>query len=130
MFAAPPLWTDRASCAGRASAHYDPWHPPGKVEGNDARDRRDFAVAAAICRSCPVIEECRQYGVSLLAEAPVEGMFGGLTPKQLARLARDQGAPLRRMAAHGTRARYVGGCSCDRCVRGNAVGEHERRLAS
>ncbi len=118
-----PEWSVDAACDGVPKGDYDPWHP----EGDDGPTLM-YAVARRICAECPVRLECLLHGLELLKEAPVLGMYGGLTPEELRRLARRKGRPARKIARHGTRARYVAGCHCDLCSQANARGEHERRL--
>lgn len=49
------------------------FHPEG--ERGPARHKRD-AAAVAVCAGCPVIEQCRQHGLSV--HEPY-GVWGGLT---------------------------------------------------
>ena len=125
---APPPWTDRAACAGHASADLDLWHPPPEDE------RHLFERARQVCAACPVLPDCREYGLMLLSvvgKDGVHGMFGGLTPKELLRLARRYSRPTRKMARHGTRSMYTTqSCRCRLCRAANARSEDARRKAS
>lgn len=104
-------WMPLSACRGLAGREADPWHP---VDG-------DFEAGRAICEGvCPVRAECLGYGLALLAEGPVEGMFGGLTPRELRAAAREAGLPTRKTAKHGTRAMYVAGCRKPCCQAANA----------
>lgn len=124
-----PAWTreDAHACAGWDFASYgDPWHPDGET---GAAARASFALARQECMTCPVRAACLEYGLALLAEhGEVHGMFGGKTPAELRTIARERNQCTRKRAEHGTRSRYVAGCSCDRCTAAHARGEHERRL--
>ena len=87
------------------------------------------ATARRICAACPVWLACARYGLELLeTTGQVLGMYGGLTRADLREVARWLGRPARKVAQHGTRARYVAGCRCPDCTRANARGEHSRRL--
>jgi hypothetical protein len=120
-----PDWTTQAACHGLATRESDPWHPDG--DGTTLA----FAIARRFCQGCPVRLDCLHEGLALLPVAAVYGMYGGLAPDELRALARSKGLPARKIAKHGTRARYVAPyrCRCDLCVRENARREHERRLA-
>jgi hypothetical protein len=119
----PPEWARDAACRGRAGAEVDPWHP----DEDDPAAAFLFALARRVCADCPVRLDCARAGVDLLAVAGVHGMWGGLKPAELRRLARENGYPARIVAQHGTRSRYVAGCHCPACVRSNTRGEHARR---
>ena len=55
-------WVDRAACAGKDPELFVP----------EADNRRWIAAALEVCRTCPVIEECRQAG-----EREWFGVWGG-----------------------------------------------------
>lgn len=57
----PADWMTQAACKGHTWTMYDD-HPE---------------QAKAICATCPVIEECREYG-----QGERYGVWGGLTPKE------------------------------------------------
>jgi len=42
-----------------------------------------------ICHTCPVMEQCRTYGI---ANEPEWGLYGGLTPKERRRIRKDGAA--------------------------------------
>lgn len=124
----PAPWIADAACRGLTGPERDLWHP-------DKERYLRYAVARRICAGCPVRLECVHEGLDLLSADAVMGMWGGLTPSELRRLARDKGVPHRPAAEHGTRARYVGnpgrgqaGCRCETCRTANARREHERRI--
>jgi Transcription factor WhiB len=118
-------WAVEASCAYLVTPDYDPWHPDLKDGPAIA-----YAVARRICLECPVRLECLHEGLALLEVTTVQGMWGGMTPPELRELAREAGRPARKVAAHGTRARYVPphNCRCPECRKSNASEEHQRRL--
>lgn len=115
----PPTWTTSALCIGEP----DYWH-----------DDSSWPTAKAICEGCPVLAECRSWGMAGLPLGVVEGVYGGLTPGELTMLARGLGLPARRVAQHGTRSRYVAGAClpdgsrCLPCVEAHRIYEAERRL--
>lgn len=81
-----------------ANGDTEAWFPP-------RTDIRANRAATALCNGCPVINECLEF--ALAAEAGMgasgrEGIFGGLTPAERARLVRGQTKPIR----HGTEAGY------------------------
>jgi len=60
-----PEWQQQAACRGKATAA---WFPePGE----------DPEPARAICRTCPVSAECRDYALTL--ETCTPGVWGGTT---------------------------------------------------
>lgn len=63
-----------AACAGTDTGD---WFP---LRGNPGK------TAKAVCADCPVADECLQLA---LDEGHTHGVWGGLTPKQRARLARQ-----------------------------------------
>lgn len=71
-------WQWRGACA-EADPHFF-FHPEG--ERGPARRQRDRA-AVAICASCPVVEACRDHGLSV--REPY-GVWGGLTEGDRERL--------------------------------------------
>jgi transcription factor WhiB len=123
----PPPWVRQAACLGRATAERDPWHPP---EQPASQYRALVAEAVAICAACPVQVQCGRYGLELLANDYVVAVYGAMDPYALRDIARRIGRPTRKMARHGTRARYVNfKCRCNACRAANARGEATRRAA-
>lgn len=64
-------WTARAACRG----HLEPelWWP-------DANNIRSIRRALAVCRTCPVLAECREWALKHMPDS--EGIAGGLTGPQ------------------------------------------------
>ena len=113
----PPDWSADAACLDKADGAHDPWHDPER--GPEAK---------RICAdSCPVLADCRTWGMAGLPLGVVEGVYGGMTPAELTMLARGLGLPARRVAQHGHRSRYVAGCRCQFCTEAHRVYEAERR---
>lgn len=61
----PPDWSSSAACIGLGWLATDDW-PPAKVE-----------EARAVCAGCPVLDECREFGLGEGRVVP--GILGGLT---------------------------------------------------
>lgn len=112
----PPAWSTESACLDKVDGQVDPWHEPSL-----------YVDAKAICDSCPVLTECRTWGLAGLPLGVVEGVYGGLTPAELTMLARGLGLPARRVAQHGHRSRYVAGCRCDLCTDAHRIYEADRR---
>lgn len=84
-------WCHRGACA-QGNPHLF-FHPEG--ERGPARARRDEA-AVAVCSGCPVIDACRQHGLSV--QEPY-GVWGGLTESdRRAIVARRRRAGMRAVA--------------------------------
>jgi WhiB family redox-sensing transcriptional regulator len=64
-------WQYRAACKGPQSELF---FAPNHLERKEDRLERE-AAAKAICRSCPVLVECREY--ALMVREP-HGIWGGL----------------------------------------------------
>lgn len=122
--ARPPEWTRDAACLGLTSAGRDLWHP-------DDGHEDDWVLARPICAACPVRLSC---ATDALRAGLEHGMYGGLTPADRRAVARVHGFPRPGAAPHGTRSRFVAGCtagpegrSCDPCRAAHAAYERERR---
>jgi hypothetical protein len=121
-----PGWMKRAACTPHIQAGDDWWHPDDEMPRRVQQAM--FAVARGYCVGCPVQVQCGRYGMELLARESLDGMYGGMDPSELRDLARLLGMPARKVAQHGTRARYVNfRCRCGPCTRANSEGEAERR---
>jgi WhiB family transcriptional regulator, redox-sensing transcriptional regulator len=68
-------WQLHGSCRGMDPAIFFP----------SARSRRaiDEALAKAVCNTCPVVNQCREYAIDA---AEPYGVWGGLTPLERAML--------------------------------------------
>lgn len=73
-------WTPAARCAGRGTDDFFPEGPADHVA-------RSEATAKALCRQCPVREECL---ATALALDERHGVWGGLTPAERAALRRPR----------------------------------------
>lgn len=121
-----PGWMKLSSCIPHMREGDDPWHPddelPGKVQA------AMFEQGRVVCAACPVQVQCGRRGLELIETDGVDGMYGGMTPDQLRAIARTVGRPTRKVAQHGTRARYVNyKCHCPLCRAANAQAESARR---
>lgn len=128
----PPSWTVDAACLDMAGRALDPWHPDDELPA--ARVAGLHAIARRVCAGCPVRLDC---ALEALTNGLPDGVWGGLTPADRRRIARDRpwlGFPIPGAAVHGTRSRYVAGCTagpdgkaCEPCLRAHRDYERERR---
>jgi WhiB family transcriptional regulator, redox-sensing transcriptional regulator len=81
-------WQFQGSCRATGSERF--FHPEG--ERGTSRDSRD-AAAKAICRRCPVAEQCRSH--ALKAHEPY-GVWGGMTEGERADYYARERSPARR----------------------------------
>lgn len=86
----PGTWATRGNCAippgtshALAAAIFDVFDDPTTGITPAVRDQR-LATVRRICASCPVLLECRQFGMT-----QTDGFYGGLTPEE--RTARRRG---------------------------------------
>ena len=93
-------WTDRAACKGRTDLFFV-----------NRGDTTQMNRAKAICKKCPVIDQCREY-VTYNPER--FGIWAGMTEKDRRAYRIEQGIKLS-SARHGTRLRYSAGCRCLDC---------------
>ena len=93
-------WTDQAACKGRTDLFF-------VNRGDTTRMNK----AKAICKTCPVIDNCREY-VTYNPER--FGIWAGMTEKDRRAYRLEQGIKLP-SAQHGTRRRYASGCRCLDC---------------
>ncbi len=90
-------------------------------------DKHTEKQAVEICQTCPEIDVCRQYALTL----PVDtlGVFAGLTAIELKPLRKANGNPP--VIDHGTTRGYTqhlraGIPACEACLRANATNKVER----
>ena len=69
-------WTDLAAC--RSHPH-DWWHPEPRPDSRGQTSREQYEQARAVCRLCPVRDECLDHA---LAHGEAFGMWGGMTPRE------------------------------------------------
>ena len=96
----PHAWKDRAACKGRTDLFF-------LNRGDTSRMKR----AKAICDSCPVINDCREY---VIYNPERYGIWAGMTEKDRRAYRLEQGIKLPN-APHGTPRRYEVGCRCLDC---------------
>ena len=75
-------WVDDAACRGQLDLFFP-------HNANDHNERRKIHRAIAICRTCPVIEQCRHYATT---NREKYGIWAGLTAEQLRRTRNEHGA--------------------------------------
>lgn len=85
-------WQMQGACRGMDSTFF--FHPEG--ERGPARARRE-ARAIQVCRSCPVMEQCRRH--ALTVHEPY-GVWGGLTESERDHLIRSSDRALRVSIEH------------------------------
>lgn len=98
-------WTDKAACKGRTDLFFV-----------NRGDTQKMNMAKAICATCSVINECRDY---VIFNPERFGIWAGMTEKDRRAYRLDHGIKLP-SAQHGTRRRYAAGCRCLDCRTCNA----------
>lgn len=93
-----------ANCQG---LNPDWFFPPAGREGLPL-----VAQAKAVCAGCEIRQACLQHA---LDHHEIHGVWGGLDASERRTHRRRP-----RIAEHGTRARYQGGCRCQDCRGANA----------
>lgn len=66
-------WRERAACYGQSHEMFPRYH----------KDISYISTARSICRSCPVKEQCLDVALTFPV-TDMHGVWGGLTPRQLA----------------------------------------------
>lgn len=69
----PGQWTAEAACAGLAPLH----DPPGSLTDKGAALQVRLDQATAVCRSCPVLGQCRAW-TETTPRAKVSGVLAGV----------------------------------------------------
>ena len=93
-------WAEQAACKGKTHLFFV-----------NRGDTTNMNHAKAICKTCPVLEPCRNY---VLYHPERFGIWAGMTEKERRQYRLDHGIKLP-AAAHGTRTRYNSGCRCLPC---------------
>ena len=93
-------WTDQAACKGFTDLFF--------VQRGDTES---MLKAKAICATCTVIDDCRNY---VLYKPERFGIWAGMTEKERRRYRIEHQIRLP-AAAHGSRTRYLSGCRCQPC---------------
>lgn len=66
------LWQHRAACRG---PNHGIFFPPSQMERRSEKRMREKR-AKEICASCPVLQDCRNYAITIREQ---HGIWGGLT---------------------------------------------------
>ena len=62
-------------------------------DGNSAEIKYKAQKAKAICKHCPVIDDCRAYAITLAKQGQIHGIWAGMTDRDIHRLvARERAA--------------------------------------
>jgi len=89
----PAEWMADAACRGLTHVMF-PTHASGSGRPNHDQTvsayNLQYALPRLICRSCPVIDQCR---AQALADHERDGMWGGMDPKERARWHRANTRP-------------------------------------
>lgn len=75
----PPGWRQRAACRGIADPEVFFPNTTGPKRA-DGRDHPEVEAAKAICATCKVLDECREFA---LADPGISGVWGGLWQDEL-----------------------------------------------
>jgi WhiB family redox-sensing transcriptional regulator len=83
-------WEFDANCFGTDQAIFfgDDWDDAPRSKHSSHRTKKQTAEALALCASCPVLAECREWGI--VSGIPY-GIVGGLTEPQRLRERRQRG---------------------------------------
>lgn len=100
-----------------------------RYDNNIWFDADTQSQAVSICQSCPELEACRTYALTLPVDT--EGVFAGLTAKQLKPLRKANNNPP--VIEHGTASGYnqhrrTGVPACEACLRANAEYTKQRKV--
>lgn len=132
-------WARRGACVGQADRDLDVWHVDSTMLSRKVDRVAAVSLAREVCTGCPVRAQCLDLGLSLLPLLGSDvGMYGGLTAAGLRDEARRRHLPALKQAQHGTRSRYVAGCTagpagraCEPCLRAHRDYErHQRAVRS
>lgn len=130
-----PDWIKQASCRGLDPNFFVP----------ERYDVIAIKEAKKICATCPVKDQCREYGLDVHRKMDLDGIFGGLTKIERLRILRKENLPRRRqspmkdkkfrpenMRPCGTTAAYARHLRrneppCDECRQVHAAWQQEYR---
>ena len=87
-----PLWRSDARCRQQNAGYF---FAPGHLERKEDKDAREGA-ARALCRACPVQQQCLDY--ALTVQEP-HGIWGGMNELERRRLLRQRAAAAEPAAA-------------------------------
>lgn len=91
-----PAWIDRAACRG-----VDP-----NLMVPEKSDLGAIQTAKEICATCPVKQECRDYGLEVHRQSDLDGVFGGLSKIERLRILRKENLPRRRQTPMNNGMRF------------------------
>lgn len=128
-------WTSDAACQAHETELFfppiDTRYRPGPIT---AKHAAVYAAAIAICRDCPVIDECRAYVMESEPQSQRHGVWAGLTPTEREKLYKRMP---RRIApppppGHGTDAGYKAHqrnftTPCEGCLEAHAAANKLKR---
>ena len=97
-------WTKNAACRGMTEVMFP---ARGDTEG--------VRLAKAVCASCPVIEDCRDF---ITRNPERYGVWAGIAGKAITQERKNRSMIPDRLK-HGTRGKYLAGCRCDICGAAN-----------
>ena len=83
--ASEPTWRVDAQCRSKNAVHF---FAPSHFERKEEKDARE-SQARALCRACPVLDDCREY--SLAVQEP-HGIWGGMNELERRRTLRKRAA--------------------------------------
>ncbi len=75
-------WRESAVCA---STDPDIFYPGSGRPGRLQKSNPEVRLAVALCETCPVIQECRNYAIT---NGETYGVWGGLSENELSAIAR------------------------------------------
>jgi WhiB family redox-sensing transcriptional regulator len=87
-----PAWRGRAECRRESAVHF---FAPAHFERKDEKDSRE-SQARALCRTCPVMEACLEYSLTVMEP---HGIWGGLNELERRRLLRKRAAEAEQRSA-------------------------------
>lgn len=73
-------WMNKAACIGVETKLFFPDHKLAKGAQEGANS---YKMARAICKDCPVIDDCLRYAMQMFPDCNDDyGMWGGMSPRE------------------------------------------------